>query len=188
MAVLGTDEEKKLVERIGRRDSSAMRYFYERFRPYVRGVCARYISDDETLSDTVQNTFIKALSSFGKFKYRGEGSLQAWMRMIAVHESIDLLRKRKDSANVSIDEVDADPPEEEIPDVEKIPSEELFSMVRRLPVQYRTVFNLYVMEDLSHKEIASILGISEKTSSSDLSRARKLLAEMIEKYLSSKDR
>lgn len=183
MALLGPDEERVLIDRLGRKKTPALRFLYERMHSYVRGVCSRYVADDDAISDLVQNTFIKVFSSFDKFKYRGAGSLQAWIRQIAVHESIDYLRACKKSREVPLDD-NMDMPDDEGADIEMIPSEELFAMVRKLPDQYRTVFNLYVFEDKSHKEIASMLGIGEKTSASDLFRARKLLAAMMKKYLS----
>ena len=182
MRLLAPDVERELIDRIRRGDDSAMRSLYERLSPWLGGICARYLSGDESVRDVLQEVFVKIFTRFDRFTYRGAGSLQAWAGRIAVNESLMFLKERHREKTVSLDLDLGEAEEDEGPEVEDIPEDVVLEMVRQLPDRYRTVFNLYVFEDLSHKEIASLLHIKEDTSASDLHRARKLLCRMIDRY------
>ena len=128
---------------------------------------------------------MKIFTSLDSFDFRGEGSLKAWLRRILVNESLKTLRKRRRSVPIVFeDEVRdvADDEEIEPPDIAEVPAEVIHKMIQGLPEGYRTVFNLYALEDKSHKEIAGLLGITESTSASQLYRARIILARMIKEY------
>ena len=138
----------------------------------------------------VFRSFVRIFGSLGGFEYRGEGSLRAWARQIAVNEALKKLRGRKKTASLEyMPEVpDVTEEEEEEENVDKIPPEVLQDMIKALPEGYRTIFNLYVLEEKSHKEIASLLGITESTSASQLHRARALLVKKIKDYRNNKIR
>lgn len=152
-------------------------------------ICLRYCADREVAHDLMHDGFIKVFNSFDKFQDRGEGSLKAWMAKIMVNECLqyfrkkDLLRECVDvespKGGLSFDYVDDGEFGER---TERIPQKVLMEMITSLPIGYRTVFNLYVMEDKSHKEIGALLGIGEKSSSSQLSRAKAILAHKIKEY------
>ena len=157
-----------------------MKMLYDRYAGYLTAVCARYIPDDDEVKDLLQESFIKIFQSMDRFSWRGEGSLKAWMTRIVVNDSLKALRKKKPlrlPETLSEDLVEEDPP------FEAVPLKVIHEMIRRLPEGYRTVFNLFVFEDKSHKEIASLLGIKENSSASQLWHAKALLARWIKDYI-----
>ena len=176
--------EQDLVRKVLQHDKTAMKTLYGQYVGYLTAVCARYIPDDDEVKDILQEAFIKIFQSIDRFSWRGEGSLKAWMTRIVVNDSLKFLRKKKPlplSATLS------EPLEEEDPSFEAVPLPVIQDMIRKLPDGYRTVFNLFVFEDKSHKEIASLLGIKENSSASQLFHAKSLLARWIKDYIKLKD-
>lgn len=173
--------EQEIVSRIVKGDISAKKYLYCQYAGYLTGVCSRYITDAEDVKDILQESFLKIFSSINAFEYRGPGSLKGWMTRIVVNESLRLLKSVCRFELIPLSDGNEDIAEEE-PDIYGIPVSELHSMIRELPIGYRTVLNLFVFEGKSHKEIAGILGIKENTSASQFHRAKNLLAEKIKKY------
>lgn len=182
------DKDLRLVTALKKGDRSAMADLYTCYVGYLRALCSRYVTDDSDVDDILQTSFVKIFTSIDRFEYRGPGSLKAWISRIAVNESLRFLsssRKTemfKDTLLKESDETDGEDPE-----VEDIPPEILQQMIRNLPDGYRSVFNLYVLEELSHKEISEMLGITESTSASQFHRAKKLLARQIKDYRNSKN-
>lgn len=175
------DKERYIQNLFERGDQRAMDKFYMEYADYLTGVCARYISDEETLKDVVQESFIKIFTGIGEFTYRGKGSLKAWATKIAVNEALMQLRKDKQFI-YSLQEAEIGNSPDEDPDTEGLGMETLLFFIRKLPPGYRAVFNLYVIEEKSHKEIAEILQIQPNTSASQFLRAKRMLAEMIREY------
>lgn len=180
-------EEQELASRCSRGDSPAQRELYERYAGRLLSVCLRYIPEREVAEDLLHDAFIRIFSSFSKFSYRGEGSLRAWMERIMVNEALLYLRKQDVlSQAVELDGLPPgsmqpyDEPDEET--VERIPEEVLMQMIAELPAGYRMVFNLYVFEGKSHREIARLLDINEKSSSSQLARAKAQLARRVREW------
>lgn len=183
MVVKGIDiNEKELAERVATGSQAAARQLYSCYVRYLTAVCSRYIADDESLKDVLQDSFLKIFSSVGSFQYRGEGSLKGWMTRIALNESLKFLRQagRLQFADLR-DEMNAIP--DDNPDTTAVPSNVIHSIIRSLPDGYRTIFNLYVIEEKSHKEISTLLNIKESTSASQLHRAKAMLATRIKQYL-----
>jgi RNA polymerase sigma-70 factor (ECF subfamily) len=119
--------------------------------------------------DIMINGFMKIFEKIHQFK--GEGSFEAWMTRIMVNESLTFIRRNKSmSVNVSIENVNKEPDYSAAES--NLDSEQILALVDELPIGYRTVFNLYVMEGYSHKEIGALLNISEGASKSQLSRAK----------------
>ena len=178
------DNELELLQLLRKDDSSAKKELYHQYIPYLTAVCSRYIIAEADLKDVLQESFIKIYTSINKFEYRGVGSLKAWMARIVVNESLKSLKKNKqyDFVQHEWELPDVTNEEEDTPDTDDIPAHVIQEMIRQLPTGYRTVFNLYVFEDKSHKEIASILGIKENTSASQLYKAKNKLAEKINAY------
>lgn len=173
--------DKELVRAAMRGDRSAMADLYSRNIGYLTAVCSRYVTDNEDRDDVLQNSFVKIFSALDSFEYRGEGSIKAWMARIVVNESLKYLKEAGRISTVTEDRI-PDMADEDGPEVEDIPQTVLQDMIRQLPDGYRTVFNLFVFEEKSHKEIASMLGITESTSASQFHRARKILADKIMEY------
>jgi len=160
-----------------------MKELYDNSIGYLRAICSRYISDDEDVKDVLQESFLKIFSSINGFEYRGEGSLRAWTARIVINESLKKIRAGRKQDEISIvDPVPDIVDEGDRPSVADIPGEELMRMIRSLPEGYRTVFNLFVFEGKSHREIAELLGIKENSSASQYHRARSMLARMIKEY------
>lgn len=179
------ETEERLLQGIRQGERGAQRRLYERFAGYLMAVCLRYLADREAAEDVLQDCFVKILTSIGRFEYRGEGSLKAWVTRLAANESLTYLRQQE---RMEIVEEIPDEADEEEPDVGGVPMEQLQRMIEELPVGYRAVFNLYVFEQMSHKEIAAVLGIKVNTSASQYSRARKLLARRIKNYINQQTR
>ena len=157
-----------------------MKMLYDRYVGYLTAVCARYIPDDDDMKDILQEAFVKIFRTMGSFTWRGEGSLKAWMSKIVVNDSLKALRRKKP---LPLSETLPEPIDEEEPAFADVPLDVIQGMIRQLPDGYRTVFNLYVFEDKSHREIASLLGIKENSSASQLHHAKALLARWIKDYI-----
>ena len=161
-----------------------MKALYGRYVGYLTAVCSRYIDDDDEVKDVLQDVFIKIFQSMDRFSYRGEGSLKAWMTRIVVNDALKSLRRKKP---LPLSPVLSDITEDEEPDFDRVPLDILQGMIRKLPEGYRTVFNLFVFEDKSHKEIASLLGIKENSSASQLHHAKAQVARWIKDYIKNSD-
>ena len=175
------NEEQRLVKRLQEGDKPAAREFYTRYGGSLAGVCVRYIADEEDVKDVIQNALVHIFSHITDFKYRGNGSLEAWVVRIAVNESLKFLRTKVQYELLQPD-YDVIDDSEDDPSVRDIPPDILRKMLNRLPTGYRTVLNLYVFEGKSHQEIARLLGIKKDSSASQLLRAKSMLAQMIRKY------
>lgn len=180
MGIFTTDRERRILALFGRGDASAMDMLYSEFAPWLTSVCSRYIPEPDDLKDVMQEGFIKIFTSIPSFEYRGKGSLKAWMSRIMVNECLLFLRGRSSSVVTAVDEMPDFPDLE--PDAAAVTADVLDSMIKRLPQGYRAVFNLYVVEGKSHKEIARMLGIKADTSASQLHKAKNMLASMINQY------
>lgn len=157
---------------------------YEQYAGRLLALCLRYVSDRETAEDLLHDGFIKIFGVLDKFTWQGEGSLFAWMTRVMTNIVLGYLRKNAVMNRMGRldDEPDAyDEPDEAA--VERVPEEVLMRFIRELPTGYRTVFNLYVIEEKTHKEIALLLGINDKSSASQLVRARALLAKKVQQWL-----
>lgn len=181
MTVTETDSEQSLLECVKRGDSMAMRAVYLKYVRYLTAVCSRYVINGEDVKDVLQDSFLKIFSGIPSFQFKGEGSLKGWVAKITVNEALKFLQRNGRIKFVEIPGDGYDIPDEE-PDVEALPSSVIFGLIRGLPDGYRTIFNLYVIENKSHKEIASLLDIKESTSASQLHRAKALLAAKIKQY------
>lgn len=174
-------DEPTLLQRIAAGDEKAMQQLYDHYIRYLTAVCSRYVSNDEDVHDVLQDAFIKVFTAIDTFTYRGEGSLKAWLTRVVLNEAIAFVRRSGRMSYVELNDETLNVPDE-APDTEGIPASVLHAMIRDLPDGYRTIFNLYVVEEKSHKEIAQLLGIKESTSASQYHRAKALLAQKIKYY------
>lgn len=178
-------KEQILAEGCGRGDIAARRELYDRYAGLLLGICLRYAGDRATAEDMLHDAFLKIFGAVDRFRYRGEGSLRAWMERIAVNTALERLRHERRLAEVRLDGTRELPAAEEPSPCEaaRVPQEVLLGFVAELPDGYRTVFNLFCIEGYPHREIASMLGINEKSSSSQLARARAILARKVRAWL-----
>ncbi len=172
--------EELLLNLVRKGDEQAMRILYCRNIRYLSAVCSRYIYEEEDIKDVLQDAFLKIFASIKSFEYRGEGSLKGWMTKITLNETLTFIKNNSRLQFVELKQEEIDKIEE--PNTEGIPPAVIHSMIRELPDGYRTIFNLYVIEGKSHKEIAELLGIKPDSSASQLHRAKAMLAEKIKKY------
>ncbi len=175
-------EEERWTRKALQGDEAAMEWIYRRYVRYLSALCSRYITSDDDIKDVLQESFLRIFSSLGEFKYRGEGSLKAWMAKITLNETLKFIRGNNRLNIVDIDCETKEIVDESSMETNEIPTETLHRFIRELPEGYRTVFNLYVIDDKSHKEIASLLGIKENTSASQLHKAKAMLAQRINQY------
>lgn len=183
--------ERDISKGCKRGNAKAQRALFDRYSPLLMAKIYRYVGDDDDAKDVLQDTFVKAYTMIDSFAWEGEGSLQAWLTRIAVNTSLNFLRSRKRLSALTVDTADLDDPPDIAEDatvdqVNSLDASTILDMVAELPDGYRTVFNLYCLDGYSHKEIAEQLGINEKSSASQLTRAKALLAQKIKNYL--KDR
>lgn len=171
------DQHYALVYKCLQNDRKAQSELYQLFAGKMFAVCMRYASDYDTASDILQDGFVKVFNALTKFGF--DGSVEGWIRRIMVNTAIDYFRKAsKLHVMTDIDEVEvADTGSDHF--LSKMASEEIIAVIQKLPQGYRTVLNMYVLEDYSHKEISEMLGISEGTSKSQLARAKALLATQL---------
>lgn len=176
----GDLSEAELLKLVRSGDASGMRAFYERYVGFLTAVCSRYVPDRAAVKDILQEVFVKAFDRIGSFEYRGEGSVKAWMHRIVVNDSLKFLR-----ANGKMKYVDdlPDVEDEQMDSLPDVPAAVVAEMIKSLPDGYRTVFNLFVFEKKSHREIAELLGIKEDSSASQFFRARAMLAKKIKEYV-----
>ncbi len=173
--------EEHLLQRVQKGDLAAAESLYRLHVRYLSALCSRYLANDEDIKDVLQDSFLKIYSSIATFQYRGPGSLRGWMAKITLNEALKFLRNANRLNTVDVDEQQLDVADDNL-ETEHIPTDVLHQFVRELPDGYRTVFNLYVIDDKSHKEIAQLLGIRENTSASQLHKAKAILAHKIRQY------
>ena len=172
-----TDDVQDLVRLCGQGDASAQKAIYDLLAPKMYPLCIRYMGDRETARDVLQDGFVTLFSKLDS--YSGEGSFEGWARRIFVNTALMSLRR----ADVMKESEDIDTAygvsADETSPIDRIGYAELMKLIGELPSGYRTVFNMYVIEGYTHKEIGDALGISEVTSRSQLQRARTMLQNKI---------
>lgn len=167
-----------LIQACLTRDRLAQKQLYERYALPMFRLCLRYMRSREEAEEVMVGGFLKGFENLHRFENRGPDSFVFWLRRIMVNECLMLLRKQK-PLMVDAEELALLPAFERADS--QLDAEDLYELVCSLPTGYRTVFNLYVMEGYSHKEIASQLQISENTSKSQLSRARVMMQQLLQK-------
>jgi RNA polymerase sigma-70 factor (ECF subfamily) len=170
-------------------DNSARKAFYDLYSKRMLAVCYRYTGDEDAAHDVLHDGFIKI---FTRFNFRGECSLDTWVARIMVNQCLDYLRRNKRINGVISSEELPDLPDEAEADAAlmggQLSNEVLRELVTGLPDGCREVFNLFVFEEKSHKEIAALLGIKEHSSTSQLHRAKHMLMKKIKDYRLNEER
>ncbi|MDC8005028.1 sigma-70 family RNA polymerase sigma factor [Aureisphaera galaxeae] len=169
---------QQLIEECKRHDAKAQELLYRQYSGVLFGICLKYSPNRAEAEDSLQDAFITIFNRIEQ--YQGKGSFEGWMKRITVNTVLQKYRKKKvfDISN-----------EEQLEDAEvevettQVPLDFLLKIIQELPDRYRLVFNLYVLDGYSHKEIAEMLGISDGTSKSNLARARMSLKKKVESFL-----
>ena len=176
------ENEIELIEGCRAGKDSARKELYTLYSKQMLAVCYRYTGDVDAAHDVLHDGFIKI---FTRFTYRGECALGTWITKVMVTQAIDYLRKQQRLNQLVVSEEQLPDVSDETETVENgnsLSEEVLMAFVAELPPGCRTVFNLYVFEEKSHKEIAGLLHIKEHSSTSQLHRAKSLLAKRIKEY------
>ncbi len=177
------DFQQNILARCKNGERIAQQQLYEHFKGKMFAVCLRYANCRQDAEDALQEGFVKVFRDLHQF--RGEGSFEGWMRRVIVNVALQNLRKQKgglqftELENVEYKLSDAD--DSVFEESEKAAA--LIKLMQKMPTGFRTVLNLYVMEDYSHQQIAGELGISVGTSKSQLNRAKAFLKNLLEKNL-----
>ena len=169
-----------LIEGCKKNDRKSQHIIYDKFYGKMMGVALRYFKDYDTASDVVQESFIKAFSKINQFE--GGENFSGWLKRIVVNHSLDKLRKNKKVSFTSEYELQHQTYDDESEDLSYysgINMNQILEAVHELSDSYKTVFNLYVLEGLTHREIAYLLGISEGTSKSNYAKAKKKLKTIL---------
>ncbi|MGP1423835.1 MAG: RNA polymerase sigma factor [Prevotella fusca] len=178
MGLFWNNRELNIISLFEKGDALAMDKLYGEYADFLAKVCSRYISNQEDRHDVLQEAFIRIFTRIHTFEYRGKGSLKAWLTKIVINESLYFLRNNDPSLFTDKTTDIADSSTED-PDVDSMSITQITDTILKLPPGYRTVFNLYVIEGKSHKEIAELLNIKPDTSASQFHKARNMLAKML---------
>lgn len=187
MDLSNADDAKKIVDGCIRGDVKYQQILYKATYGKMLGLCLRYAKDKEEAKDFLHDGFIKVFEKIKFFKH--SGSVEGWIRRIIINNTIDIIRRKNRMAFVSDSENDlmrltaeSDDNLENISNTQAN-AEIIIGLIQELSPAYKTVFNLYVIEEYTHKEIAEMLNISIGTSKSNLTKAKEKLKDMfIEKY------
>jgi RNA polymerase sigma-70 factor (ECF subfamily) len=159
-----------------RGDRRMQELLYKTYSPKMYGVCLRYAGNPDDAQDILQEGFVKVFKNLNRF--RGDGSFEGWIRRIFVNTAIEHYRRKVNMYPVTENQ------ENTIEDkdwtaFDRLSQKDLLEIIQELSPGYRTVFNMYVVEGYTHRDIADILGISEGTSKSQLARAKAILQNVI---------
>ena len=175
--------EQEIAQSVAAGDAKAIKELYDHTVGYMTSVATRYLGDCDDVCDVLQDAYVYLISHIGTFVYRGEGSLRAWMSRIVANKAIDHLKAMAKHERLFVAQDPPDLPDDDCDaDFDDVPIDAIHCMIQSLPPGYRMVFNLYVIEGKTHKEISRILGIKEDSSASQLHRAKAILAKKITEY------
>ncbi len=169
----------KLIKQCAKNDPKAQKEIYQLFAGKLYSICLKYSNNKHDAQDNFQDGFITIFNKIGQFNF--EGSFEGWMKRVMVN-TILLKYRNKTVLNIVTEDI----PDEVIVDIDEddISLDFLLNLIQELPDRYRMVFNLYVLDGYSHKEISDMMQIAEGTSKSNLARARAILKQKIEVHQS----
>jgi RNA polymerase sigma factor (sigma-70 family) len=182
------DKLRELVSGCVRNDRKCQQQVYKMFYSKMMGVCLRYASDSDQAKDILQDGFIKVFGNLPKYSF--EGSFEGWVRRIMVNTAIDYFRKSRtsnvllmpdenDMERLQQDTEEDDDFELEVEEVVEYNMDDVVNAMQQLSPAYRAVFNLFVVESMSHQDISESLGISIGTSKSNFAKAKKNIRKIL---------
>ena len=167
-----------LIIQCKKEDAKAQELLYKRYSSILFAICLKYSPNYEEAQDNLQDAFITIYNRIGQYKVKG--SFEGWIKRVTVNTVLQKYRKKKLYDIKDEQQIEQEAPVEVATD--SVPLDFLLKIIQELPDRYRLVFNLYVLDGYSHKEVGELLGISDGTSKSNLARARNILKEKIEQY------
>ncbi|MCX7551380.1 RNA polymerase sigma factor [Xanthomarina sp. F2636L] len=171
---------KQLIQKCSNNDTKAQAELYQLFSGKLFSVCLKYCKNYAEAEDNLQDAFVIIFNKISQYKHKG--SFEGWLKRITINTALQ--RYRNQSVFEIIDDTNIEDVEVTVED-DDVSIEFLLQIIQELPDRYRLVFNLYVLDGYSHKDIADMLEISTGTSKSNLARARKILKDKIEDYKTS---
>ena len=169
---------KQLIQKCREKNAKAQSELYHLFSGKLFSICLKYSRSYTEAEDNLQDAFVTIFNKIGQYKEKG--SFEGWLKRITINTALQKYRTDKGVLNLVNEEVAIE--DDVFVDSDSIPIDYLLKIIQELPDRYRLVFNLYVLDDFSHQDIADLLEISVGTSKSNLSRAKQLLKEQIESY------
>lgn len=176
------EKVKKIVQGCIRGERKSQHQLYKTYYGKMMGVCMRYAANEAQAEDFLHEGFLKVFDKLSSYNHKG--SFEGWIRRIIVNNCIDKLRKKKEVFFQNNEEkqlegvLDEYEEEEYIKQLQKAKAKEVLKLVQKLSPAYKTVFNLYVIEDYTHQQIADELSISVGASKSNLAKAKAKIREM----------
>lgn len=167
----------ELVKEAKQGSAAAQQYLFDLLADKMFLLCSRYVKNREDAEEILLDGFYKFFKKLPDFHYQGDAAFHAWIKKVMVNECLMFLRKKNVFTIVTESAAEDMALDEEA--LNNLSAAEILSMIVQLPVGYRTVFNLYVIEGIDHNEISSLLGIAAGTSKSQLSKAKSLLQKML---------
>lgn len=174
------DKLPEIIKACIKGNQVAQKTLYQMFADKMYAVCLRYASNADEAKDILQDGFIKVFTHLDQFNFKG--SFEGWVRRIMVNTALEKFRDKNHMFAVSMDQNYESGNLEYDHILTELSATDLLKLIQELSPQYRMVFNLYAIEGYSHKEIGEIMKIKEGTSKSNLSRAREILKEKVNKY------
>ncbi|WP_435353470.1 RNA polymerase sigma factor [Emticicia sp. SJ17W-69] len=172
--------ENQLIAELKKQNPFVQKRMYDTFVKRMFRLCIRYVRVEEDAQELLMNGFLKFFRSIDKIEFRGENSIEAYLKKVMINECLMFLRQKQFST-ISLDEIADSEPINNFSFYENIDGEEIYDLILKLPDGYRTVFNLFAIEGYSHQEIAEKLKISENTSKTQLHKARIILQTALQK-------
>lgn len=171
----GTDH--KFLEKLKQKDVLACKQLYLQYADAMYNICLRILQHQAEAEDALQEAFIKIFNNIEQ--YRNESSIGSWIKQIVTNTCLNVLKKRKIVFNELDDKVEMGEEESENQNETDFSIDDIKKTIEELPQGYRVVFNLFMFEDYSHKQIADMLEISESTAKTQLFKAKRKLKELL---------
>lgn len=166
-----------LIREVQNNCRSAEKIIFQQYAGKMLALCRRYVKSEEDAEEMMGNGFLKLFKAVSTFTYDNDAAFYSWMKRIMINECLMFLRKQQAFKTVSETEAENCTLDEDL--LDRLSTKEIFELILQLPVGYRTVFNLFVIEGMSHADIATNLGISIGTSKSQLNKAKLLLQKKL---------
>lgn len=175
--------DKEIVNGCKEQDKESFRWLFKKHSPWMLGICLRYCQNSNDAQDVLQESLVKVFKSIGNFEYQSDAQFVSWLKRIIVNTSLNYLRDKAKEKFISTDSSDMhlniSEENEDYDQHEQVSQEYLLNLINSMPAGYRAVFNMYVFEKMTHKEIAEELNISDNTSKTQLLKARNYLKNKI---------